>query len=188
MKTTSHFIWIELKSEIFSNLFVEMYKYVKEKNIENSILFQNPLSPHITIYYLEKDISNSTKDAIKNDIKNLSINNWIYANGFSYFYNPEWDRFVLYFKSNTSLPLVEYRNKLHEKYNRSDVEDNNFSFSPHITFLKILNSEIFEKHRENIEAILCEEISKIKNIDINWKKISLYAVNSQFKEEIQIKL
>jgi hypothetical protein len=77
---------------------------------------------------------------------------------------------------------------LHLKYNRDYVEDNNFSFSPHITFLKILDSESFETHRENIEKIIYDEIKKIKNLDISKDNISLYGVNSEFKEEIQIKL
>jgi len=94
---------------------------------------------------------------------------------------------VLYFKIITNLPLNEYRNNLHDKYDRNLVEDNNFTFSPHITFLRIQNSEIFEKHRNNIEKILNEELQKIKKIDLNTRNIFLYAVNSEFKEEIQIK-
>jgi 2'-5' RNA ligase len=94
----------------------------------------------------------------------------------------------LYFTNKTDLPLEDYRNKLHEKYNRDYVEDNSFSFSPHITFLKIQDSKIFEKHRENIENIIDEEIKKINELDLNSKNIFLYAVNSKFKEEIQIKL
>lgn len=66
METTSHFIWIEIKSEIISNIFVETYKYLKKNNIENSILFQNPISSHITLYYLEKDINKNIKINIKN--------------------------------------------------------------------------------------------------------------------------
>lgn len=56
-----------------SHIFVEVYKYVKENNIENSLLFQNPLSPHITLYYLEKDIDTITKSEIKNYIKQFNI-------------------------------------------------------------------------------------------------------------------
>ncbi len=68
------------------------------------------------------------------------------------------------------------------------MEDNNFPFSPHITFLRMQNREVFEKHRENIEKIIETELQKLKYIDISTQKIYLYAVNSTFKEEIQIKL
>ena len=188
MKITSHFIWIELKSELFSNIFVEFYKYTKENNIEDSLIFQNPLSPHITLYYLEKDIINITKDEIKEHIKKLNIDEIINLSWFNYFYRWEWDRFVLYFTIKTNLPLENYRNELHEEYNRYYIEDNNFTFSPHITFLRIQNNEIFEVHRKNIENIINKELKKINDLDINSRNIFLYAVNSQFKEEAQIKL
>ncbi|MDD2907033.1 MAG: 2'-5' RNA ligase family protein [Candidatus Gracilibacteria bacterium] len=188
MQTTSHFIGIELKSELFSDLFVKIYNYIKENNIEKSILFQNPLSPHITLYYLEKDIDNKNKEEIKEYIKNFEINDNIKLTGFNYFFRGEGNRFVLYFNTNTNLPLKKYRDFIHEKYNRDYVEDNSFTFSPHITFLRIQDSIIFENHRENIENIINDELKKISELDINTKNIYLYAVNSKFKEEIQIKL
>ena len=188
MKTTSHFIWIELKTELISNIFVKVYKYIKENNIENSLLFQNPLSPHITLYYLEKNIEDTTKNEIKEYIKKFNINNKITLSWFNYFFKWEWNRFVLYFTSKTNLPLEDYRNSLHDKYNRNYVEDNSFAFSPHITFLRIKDSKVFEEHRECIENIINKEIQTISNLDINSGNIFLYAVNSQFKEEIQVKL
>lgn len=194
MKTTSHFIWIELKSELFSDIFVRVYNYIKENNIENSILFQNPLSPHITLYYLEKDIDLKTKEEIKEYIKSFEINDYIKLNWFNYFFRWEWNRFVLYFTSKTNLPLKNYRDNLHDKYNRDYVKDNrdyvkdnSFTFSPHITFLRIQDSKLFENHRENIENIINDELQKISELDINTRNIFLYAVNSNFKEEIQIK-
>lgn len=188
MQTTSHFIWIELKSELFSDIFVRVYNYTKENNIENSILFQNPLSPHITLYYLEKDIDLKTKEEIKEYIKSFEINDYIKLNWFNYFFRGEWNRFVLYFTSKTKLLLKDYRNNLHNKYDRYYVEDNSFAFSPHITFLRIQDSKLFEHHRENIENIINDELQKISELDINTRNIFLYAVNSKFKEEIQIKL
>ena len=60
-------------------------------------------------------------------------------------------------------------------------------FSPHITFLKIQDNKVFEEHREKIENIINDELKKIKDLDLNTRNIFLYAINSQFKEEIQIK-
>lgn len=188
MKYTSHFVWIDLKSELFSSFFIQIYKYTQKHKIEDIILFQNPLSPHITLYYLEEKLNDNTKNDIKKDIKEIYINSSINISWFNYFHKWDWNKFVLYFTSQTHLPLKKYRDELHLKYNRDYVEDNSFSFSPHITFLKILNSKSFEKHRVNIERIIHDEIKKIKNLDINKNKISLYGVNSEFKEEIQIKL
>ena len=188
MKITSHFIWIELKAELFSNIFVKVYKYTKENNIEDSLLFQNPLSLHITLCYLEKDIEDNTKSDIKEYIKGFDINDSIKLSWFNYFFRWEWNRFILYFISKTDLPLEEYRNNLHNKYNKDYLKDNSFVFSPHITFLRIQDSKVFEKHREKIESIINKELQKVSDLDCNTKGIFLYAVNSQFKGEIQIKL
>ena len=57
-----------------------------------------------------------------------------------------------------------------------------------LLFFKIENSEIFEKHRKNIEKIIESELLKICKLNVNSWKIFLYAVNSEFKEEIQIKV
>lgn len=187
MKTTSHFIGIELQAAIFSNLFIEVYKYCKENNMQDSIIFQNPLSPHITLYYLEKDINEITKQEIKEYIQKLNIDDAITLSWFDYFYCWEWDKNVLYLTSKTRLNLKNYRNNLHKKYNKDYVEDNNFEFVSHITFLRIQDNKVFEKHRLNIENIINKELQKISNVDINTRNISLYAVNSKFREEIQIK-
>lgn len=188
MKKTSHFIWIELKAELFSDIFVNLYTYLKENNIADCTHFQNPLSPHITLYYLDKDLKKNDIDEIKDYIKKFDINKPIYISSFNYFSRWEWNRFVLFFTSNTDLPLKSYRDDLHKKYQRDFVEDNNFPFSPHITFLRIQDSEIYEKHRDNIEKIIKDELDKIKDIDLSSNKIFLYAVNSKFKEEIQVKM
>lgn len=188
MQTTSHFIWVDLNSYILSNIFIKIYEYIKDNHIENYVSFQNPLSPHITLYYLEKDIELDTKNQIKDFISSFDLSNEIKLTWFDYFYKWEWNRFVLYLKSESKNPFKDYRNILHDKLKREYVIDNSYDFSPHITILKIDNSEIFESHRLNIENILSEEINKIKELDINLRKISLYAVNSKFKQEIQVKI
>lgn len=185
MKITSHFIGIEINPKLLSDIFVEVYKYLKEKNILDSVSLQNPLSPHITVYYLKKDILN--KDQIKNDISEFDMSKDIYLTGINYFFKEE-ARHLLYFEVVTEMALKEYRDVLHEKYILQSIEDSDFDFSPHITLLKILNSEKFEEHREGIENIIHQEIKKMEGVDISLRKISLYAVNSLYKEEIQIRI
>jgi len=185
MKTTSYFIWISLKPEIFSDIFVDVYNYIKTNNIENIVSFQNILSVHITLYYLEQNIDSNIKTEIKNYIKKMDIASLIKLDGFNYFYRWK-NRFILYFEVNTKLDLKKYRDNLHKKFARNDVEDNSLKFVPHISFLKIKDVKLFEEHRENIEQIIKFWIEKIKNQNINTHKINLYAVNSNFKEEIQI--
>lgn len=166
MQTTSHFIGIELKSEIFSDIFVKVYKYLKENAIEESVVFQNPLSSHITLYYLEKSIPSNDIASMQSDIQGLDVWSPINLTEIDYFFRED-DRFVLYFNIDTNINLGAYRNTLHDTYQRIQVEDNSFDFFPHVTFLKILDSSIFEAHRLNIERVISEEIGKIKHLDVN---------------------
>lgn len=188
MKTTSHFIWIELQAQLLSNIFVSVSVYLKDNNIEDCLLFQNPLSPHITLYYLEKELSDSLKWEIQADITRFDISEDIFITWLDYFCRWDGNRFVAYFTTQTTIPFKKYRDSLHEKYNRDFVEDNGFDFSPHITFLRVQDEEVFKKHREGIESVISQEIDKLKNINLNSWKAFLYAVNSKFKVEIQVKL
>ena len=188
MQTTSHFIWIELKSKLLSDIFLKVYKYFKKNNVKSFFTFQNPLSCHITLYYLEKNISEKAKKEIKNYIKNFSVDKEIFISWFNYFLKKNWEKFVLYFTIKSDLHLENYRNILHKKYNKTEIIDNHFPYLSHATFFKIENSEIFEKHRKNIEKIIESELLKICKLNVNSWKIFLYAVNSEFKEEIQIKV
>ncbi len=186
MKTTSHFLWLEMEPEIFSDIFVEIYNYLKENNIENIVEMQNPLSPHITLYYFEKEISQENMQNIQENIKKLDVSKEIFLMGIDYFYRNN-NRFICYFTIKTEIPLERYRNIFHKKYNRVEISDNSLVFSPHITFLRILNNNIFERHRESLEKIIFENINNIKNKNIFSWKIFLYRVNSKFPWEIQLK-
>lgn len=187
MKTTSHFIWIAIKPEIFSDVFVWVNAYLQKHDIENCISFQNPISTHITLYYLEEKILEQDTENIKRNISEFDISWDIFVTWIKYFYR-EADKYVLYFTSKTSVPLKKYRDLLHQQYNKTEVVENSYDFSPHITFLKILESTVFEEHRENIERIMVTEIKKLQNVNISNKNVSLYAVNSRFNPEIQIKI
>ncbi len=186
MKTTSHFLWMEMKSEIFSDIFVEIYNYLKENNIENIVEMQNPLSPHITLYYFEQEIPKKDIENINKDIEKLDTSKQVFLTGQDYFYKDN-SKFICYFKTKTELPLEKYRNMFHKKYNKAKVFENSLTFSPHITFLRILNSHVFEKHRKKLEKIISENIKNIKEKNIFSWKIFLYKVNSKFPWEIQIK-
>lgn len=150
MQTTSHFIWIELKSELLSDIFLKVYKYFRKNNVESFFTFQNPLSCHITLYYLEKNISEKAKKEIKNLIKNFSVDKEIFISWFNYFLKKNWEKFVLYFTIKSDLPLENYRNILHKKYNKTEIIDNHFPYLAHATFLKLK----IMRFLKNIEKIL----------------------------------
>jgi hypothetical protein len=56
---------------------------------------------------------------------------------------------------------------LHKKYNKTEIIDNHFPYLAHATFFKIENSDIFEKHRKNIEKIIESELLKICKLNVN---------------------
>lgn len=187
MQTTSHFVWIELKSELFSNLYINLYNYLKDNNIEDIISFQNILSLHITLYYFDNILPLEQENKIKKYIKNIFCNFDIFTNNFKYFEKNN-NKKILYFYWKTTVSLKEIRNSFHDSFNMENVVDNKLEFIPHITFLRILNPDLFELHRKKIEIIINNELLKLNKINISNKNIYLYKVNSNFPWQIQIKL
>lgn len=71
MIKTSQFIWLKLKVEYFTNIFIEIKKLLWDK--EKEILeFQNPLSLHITVYYLPWKTTEIEEKEIKDIIEKFS--------------------------------------------------------------------------------------------------------------------
>ena len=88
----------------------------------------------------------------------------------------------MYFKNKSEIDLKKYRDFFHNKYKRDDVEDNTFAFSPHITFLRIQNPEVYEHHRKKIENI----INKEENIINKWNAIIKHPVYKNLSKYDQI--
>lgn len=80
------FYLIELKSEKFSYIFVKVYNYLKENNLEKYFLFQNPLSVHISLYYLWKNLNSKNYFWNKKNLKNINVEEKIFLDNFLYFY------------------------------------------------------------------------------------------------------
>ncbi len=188
MKKTSHFIAIEIKPELFSNIFSAIYWHLKDNNILEYFIFQNILSLHITLYYLPENITNTQEKSLVKDIKNTQISYEIFSENIWYFRNNKNNYSHLYFAVKTQNNLSKIFSDFHNTYNFAEIHENNLEYTAHINFLKILDSKIFLKHQKNIEKIIFSELNKIKNINISHWNISLYAVNSHFWNEIQIKI
>lgn len=186
MQTTSHFVLIELKSEIFSDLYKNIFDYLKQNNIENILSFQNILSVHITLYYFEKNLNINSISKINKIIKIIKLDD-IFINWFKYFYRDN-KEFLLYIDSFSKKDLKNYRDLFHKNFKRDFIIDNTFEFIPHITFFKIIDIYKFQAHKQNIENIILSFLENIKNKNITTKNIFIYKVNSSFKEEIQIKI
>lgn len=94
MQTTSHFIGLSLGSRYFVDTFIELQKYFKEHGLEKAVEFQNVLSLHITLYYLDNEITASDKEQIVADITSLSESKDFKLDGLkaSYFGEPGKER------------------------------------------------------------------------------------------------
>lgn len=188
MKTTSHFIWIDVKQELFSDIFISIQEYIDINKLDDCIALQDFEYYHITLYYLEKKLNENIISNVKDYINTFDIKKPITVTWYNYFNNSDWENNILYFSIKSEINLVKLRNQLHKKYNRDYIIDNWFSFVEHITFLRILDFKIFEKHRKNIQNVITEKLKNINLLDINTKNIYLYAVNSDTKIEKQIKI
>ncbi len=187
MKTTSHFIAIELKSEIFESLYSKIQFFLSENKLEDIIVFQNLRSIHITLYYLDNNLDLKNKNKIKRIIKNIDIKENIFINNFKYFYR-ENKEFLLYLKPESKIDFLEKRNILDSEFSDNSAINNDLEFISHITFFKVSDYSKYIKYKLEIEKIIYNELKKIENININTKKMHLYAADSSFKEELQIKI
>ncbi len=188
MKKTSQFIAIEINPKLFSNIFSTVYWYLKDNNILEYFIFQNILSLHITLYYLPENITNNQEKLLFKDIENTKISSEIFSENIWYFRNNQNNYSHLYFAVKTQNNLPKIFSDFHNKYNFSKIHENNLEYTAHINFLKILDSKIFLEHQKNIEKIIFSELNEIKNKNISHGNVSLYAVNSHFWNEIQIKI
>lgn len=78
MQITSYFIGLAIRPEYVSDIFVKIYDYIRQHSIESICSFQNPLSPHITLYYVDKDIDMRMKKDIQSTVQSLHIHEAIH--------------------------------------------------------------------------------------------------------------
>lgn len=185
MHTTSHFVGLKIKSSSLADIFIKIQNTLG--NSKNSFLFQNILSAHITLFYFPDSISEDEKWKIAQIIKNLDISEikpWI--RWFEYFWdlsNPK----LCYLQAQEDIILERFHHIFRKEFPQYlNITDNAYPiYTPHITLFHITNPAHFQEKRDLIEAILSEEIEKLKNIEI-FESIELFQVNSQFQPEIQI--
>ena len=176
MIKTSQFIWLKLKVEYFANIFIEIKDLLWDK--EKEILeFQNPLSLHITVYYLPWKTTEIENKKIKYFIDNISQQKIkISMKKLEYFWNS-----IAYISYDNFENLEKINNFLKNKFNEyNDIIDNSYiSFIPHTTLFKI------KDYKNDIENIVVKNIKKMQKSDF-IENFHLYAVNSTFTPELQV--
>ena len=182
MIKTSQFIWLKLKVEYFTKIFIEIKKLLWDK--EKEILeFQNPLSLHITVYYLPWKTTEIEEKEIKDIIAKFSQQKIkISMKKLEYF----WDN-IAYISYNNFENLEKINNFLKNKFiDYNSIVDNSYdSFIPHTTLFKIKDYPKFLLYKNDIENIVVKNIEKIQNYDF-IENFHLYAVNSTFTPELQV--
>lgn len=185
-KITSMFIGILLDSNLFSNLFLQLNKYIRDNNLLNSITLQNANSIHITLYYLGANLSSNEKkemqyylDEIKKVVQNLELD----ITSFNYFYAQGKER-ICYFEFSNIEKIVEINHILRINF-PNDILDNTYRFTPHITIFKIRDESVFKKHKGNLSKILSDFCNEM--IDINTTiGVNIFKVDSSKEPELQI--
>lgn len=186
MKTTSHFVGMSLDSSRFVDLFVELQQYFKSYDLEKAVEFQNILSTHITLFYLESFVNKEEKARILQDIADLSSKEMpaITQLHRAYFGEPDKER-VCYLGCPQNVRLEQINNFFAKKYNYSQVPENQLAFIAHISIFRINDPEAYVPHKADIDMLVDKAVEAI---DYNGlvKDLQLFQVNSLFHPEIQI--
>lgn len=188
MKTTSHFLGIELNNKLFVDLFVELQTFLKEKSIVNTLEFSNPLSAHITLYYFGDKFSSKEYKLIKKEIKLLNkkfADYFVKINNYGIFQRDNIDR--LCYLNPTSYFDLNKINEYFRTFFPNSIVDNTQKFFPHVSVFKIIDQQNFNKYKEEIISIIKDYILKIQEENA-YLSIGLYCVNSNFRPQIQVKI
>lgn len=182
MIKTSQFIWLKLNSQYFANIFIEI-KELLGSNENNILELQNPLSLHITVYYLPANIPDNELYTIKEAILKLSPTKIkLTLSGISYFWKTIGHIGYKDFEKLENINQM-FKSKF-PTYNT--IIDNAYpTYIPHTTLFKIKDYSKFLLYKKDIEDIITKNIEYIKTKDF-IDTLHLYAVNSTFSPELQI--
>ena len=180
---TSYFLGIPLP-QIYLKEFSQLLNEIN--TIDSSIETVHPQTPHVTIYYLNKQSQYALEEinsAIKpiSDILNKAI---LPIGGFDYLTkdSPK----VLFLDVKYSKALIDYRNKVSEVLGKYSASDNNLPFHPHMTVGRIKSIQGQKNFNKNRNEILAR-LEKI-HWEFQINEIILYGVDSTKLPEHQEKL
>jgi 2'-5' RNA ligase len=186
MQTTSHFIGISLDSSKFTDLFVDLQKYFRSHDLEGAIEFQNILSLHITLYYLESSLAENEKVQLSQDASEISSDGALSISGLkgSYFGEPGKER-VCYIGCAENEKFKEINQFFAKKYRYSQIPENQLAFVPHISLFRIHNPDAYAPHKLAVDALISKATQAIDH-DSLIKGVRLFQVSSLFHPEVQI--
>ena len=180
---TSCFLGIPLPQE-YKNEFGKLLINIKSVNLFMDTV--HPHTPHITIYYLDKQsqfVLGEISKLLQSNIDILSGTK-LKIKGFDYFTNENLK--VLFLDINYSASLMKFNKKISKILRKYNATDNGLPFHPHLTVGRIKNKQkmnSFYKNKENVER-------NLSTIDWNFQimELALYGVDSTKSPEHQEKL
>ena len=180
---TSYFLGIPLPQKYLKE-FGQVLDYIR--TIDSSIETVYPQTPHITIYYLNKQaeyILEEMNEELKpfSSILNKAI---LTIGGFNYFTKD--DPKVLFLDVKYPKALIDLRNKISEVLGKYSALDNNLPFHPHMTIGRIKNIEGKQSFNKAKNKIM-ERLEKT-HWELNISEIALYGADSTKSPEYQEKL
>lgn len=186
MQTTSHFIGISLDSSKFTDLFVDLQKYFRSHDLEGAIEFQNILSLHITLYYLESSLADDVKTQLLQDASDISSAGTLSISELkgSYFGEPGKER-VCYIGCAENQKLKEINQFFTKKYGYTHIPENQLAFVPHISIFRINNPDAYTPHKAKIDELISRGVQAIDQNSL-IQGVRLFQVSSLFCPEVQI--
>ena len=185
MLVTSHFLAVSLNPVLFVDLFIDLQSFFRQQGIEAFVELQNPLSIHVTLYYLpqvltakeSEDIHQFLAGARKN-YHNLAI----YMTGFDFF-KMNLGR-LCYLIPSAHLELKKLNHQL-RTICPNEVVNNKYDYQPHVTLFQIKDTEVFTRYADQINDIITSHIPKLQNSN-SFYAFNLYAVNSKYSPQVQL--
>lgn len=180
---TSCFIGVPIPEK-----YQQPFEDLLEKIPQVNPLFKQPYlkTPHITVYYLDKQSQNDLQKIAENVENYLEILRGVrlQIGGFGYFRegNPR----VLFLKVKYPKALKEFNEALAKSLSAYSAPDNNLPFHPHVTVAWVGDPEaqkVFKTHLSELQALL-------DKIDWNFKvtEVILYGADSTKQPEYHEKL
>lgn len=186
MQPTSHFLATSLQTAVFTDLLVSLQRFCKEQRIEDCIELQNPLSLHITIYYLDAELTDyehATIPILLNKWRSTYSNSSVRIGGHNFFFVNEQPHFCfLVPRSTCDLGMIHNECAA---LMPNVLPKNQFTYTPHITLFTVKDFLRYAAHSQAIEKILNEHIQVMSDIDV-FANFHLYAVDSNYSPQIQI--
>lgn len=187
MLTTSHFIGLEIRSTELSDLYGELQDFFRDNELLEDLELQNPLSPHITLYYLDSELSEDEHRQIRTLIKDTTRDD-IQLTGLQvkYFGEAGSER-VCYIGCDQNSALSGLNQIFTQAIDRDHAAENSLAFVAHISLFRIKQQERFAQYKKDIELIINTFLTQLA-VNNLMGEVALYAVNSKYHPEIQIKL